>query len=541
MSVRYYIDNISLVIAFLTSYSLAGQDFLHLDYQKNHTEIISVHPTERGIYYLRMTGFSTDLVHMNNKKEMDVLYSSIWSTFRADFHPDGDKMVIYLSDFFDFDVGLRGYIRIDHIGDTVLIDDSRVYDSKSRNYKLMFTLPNDQILGADYNYFYLLNNSGVHLDTINDPFARFKGFVDFEDEYFFNQGKDPQIWRFDSSFSLVQTVESNVQDLKRLSNNTYAVMLSGKIQIYDEALDRRLEEITIPEGFEFLQDIAFLDDCYFIGLKEGDSSALYSYKGDVGWLKVYTYPCPNMQNRFILNDGEELILIGSQDFDNPMAIIQTLIPFQEPVYNSIDISLANASMILVDREIMYYDSSVTFYYSYNYDIQFSVTNNGESTIENFTLYSDTYAGYNWGAHIVCHDSIPLAPGDTRVIECSYTSSHDPILGDLRLYIPGGNGTINNNCSDNITTTSIVTSNKSAIVGSHKLKVYPNPVRQKLFIDNPYSSRGELILSNLQGNIIYLSQIDDMVSFDVTGLSPGIYFAQLTHQKGRHLEKVIVNR
>jgi len=513
---------------------------MQLDYRTKHVEITAVYQTEKGVYYLRESGNGTDLVFLDKEQKAEILHNVPWTFVEADFRLSGDTVEIYLAHFFEIDVTVPGYIFIEHTSDTTFVDESNVWEKEHNEYLLIKKLPNKEILVNSYDYFHLLSESGDHLEMIIGPFERCQSCTDFEDEYFFDPGMDARLFKFDSTFQQVLTAESNIQDLIRLKTGNYALVLSDKIQIYDGVLSLLLEEMVFPDNFEFMQDIAFLGDQYYIGISEGDVSSIYSYNQQEGWDKVYSYPCPNMRNRFILPYGDELFLVGHQHFDGPVALSQTLRPLEQPTYYTVDIAVGEAALSLTNRRD-FYDGDSNVYHQYEYDLTFNVTNDGIDTIEDFSMFSEGYSGFYFENHFTHRDFEALAPGETRLIECSHSSSPYPLTAGLEIYIPGANGTIDENCMDNTTTIDIITSTENLHYNEQQIQVYPNPAWQRLFVENPYSSRTEVVLSDLQGKVHFRQEMYDFGTFDVTDLAPGVYFVQFEYEHGLQVQKVIIGR
>jgi beta-glucanase (GH16 family) len=71
----------------------------------------------------------------------------------------------------------------------------------------------------------------------------------------------------------------------------------------------------------------------------------------------------------------------------------------------------------------------------------------------------------------------------------------------------------------------------------KVKVYPNPSSEKLFIDSPKHIIA-LQLYDIQGRKVYSSS-ENTVSIDISGLQSGMYFLKIQGEKGVVSKKVIV--
>jgi hypothetical protein len=79
-----------------------------------------------------------------------------------------------------------------------------------------------------------------------------------------------------------------------------------------------------------------------------------------------------------------------------------------------------------------------------------------------------------------------------------------------------------------------------------IRVYPNPVKDKMEIIFPESLSGSimLILSDLSGRTMfkqYIPNAGTKYSIDVTGMTPGMYLLNVNSEKNAFLKKVIISR
>lgn len=80
-----------------------------------------------------------------------------------------------------------------------------------------------------------------------------------------------------------------------------------------------------------------------------------------------------------------------------------------------------------------------------------------------------------------------------------------------------------NDEDGVSTTFPIKVEASLSVGlsNNDIQIYPNPTDDVLFIDIPFNSNFEVIISDLNGNLL-LSEYDNS-SIDISRLSAGVYF------------------
>jgi len=74
----------------------------------------------------------------------------------------------------------------------------------------------------------------------------------------------------------------------------------------------------------------------------------------------------------------------------------------------------------------------------------------------------------------------------------------------------------------------------------KIKLYPNPVKNKLFIKAETQRHYKYIIYNILGNIIISGNIDNTNFIDVSSLKNGIFFIELK-RKNTSLKKVFIKK
>ncbi|WP_040757132.1 T9SS type A sorting domain-containing protein [Winogradskyella psychrotolerans] len=71
----------------------------------------------------------------------------------------------------------------------------------------------------------------------------------------------------------------------------------------------------------------------------------------------------------------------------------------------------------------------------------------------------------------------------------------------------------------------------------ELNIYPNPVSDNLFISKPNSEVLDVVLYDIYGNSV-LQQKTIGESVDVSILTEGIYFIEISSENGRRIQKII---
>ncbi|EPR72614.1 hypothetical protein ADIWIN_2399 [Winogradskyella psychrotolerans RS-3] len=70
-----------------------------------------------------------------------------------------------------------------------------------------------------------------------------------------------------------------------------------------------------------------------------------------------------------------------------------------------------------------------------------------------------------------------------------------------------------------------------------MNIYPNPVSDNLFISKPNSEVLDVVLYDIYGNSV-LQQKTIGESVDVSILTEGIYFIEISSENGRRIQKII---
>ncbi|MBT5699276.1 MAG: T9SS type A sorting domain-containing protein, partial [Flavobacteriales bacterium] len=118
-------------------------------------------------------------------------------------------------------------------------------------------------------------------------------------------------------------------------------------------------------------------------------------------------------------------------------------------------------------------------------------------------------------------------------------SHDQVnamnatLNGYRLNLKNSNVTLN--CTGTVNTNNMSEKNK--------IKVYPNPTKGEVFIQNLIqTSNNSIVVRDILGKIIFTSESgNNLDSLDISYLEDGIYFIEIAHSNGVRIEKVILSK
>jgi hypothetical protein len=120
----------------------------------------------------------------------------------------------------------------------------------------------------------------------------------------------------------------------------------------------------------------------------------------------------------------------------------------------------------------------------------------------------------------------------------------PGTGTVKFYA-AGNGTNNNGLKtgDKASAPTSLTISESALssvkeIKRNSIRVYPNPVNEKLNITPNFSGEGQLLITTMQGNVVLHKQAkfenEVVSSIDVLSFAKGTYFVNLVDNGGKQL-------
>jgi hypothetical protein len=154
-----------------------------------------------------------------------------------------------------------------------------------------------------------------------------------------------------------------------------------------------------------------------------------------------------------------------------------------------------------------------------------------NTLTGYILGADGYGGIVLKTENGGDSWFPVLTDKTSMISSIYFT--DPQTG----YIVGGDGLILK------TTTGGMVSVKDPLATIHDFKIFPNPVRDKLFISSDHMVPGVILVSitSISGHEIYEDKYTGRVNFeiDVSGLSGGVYLVRIQTKEGIETKKVVI--
>ena len=83
-----------------------------------------------------------------------------------------------------------------------------------------------------------------------------------------------------------------------------------------------------------------------------------------------------------------------------------------------------------------------------------------------------------------------------------------------------------------------------LMNNNQIKIYPNPTTGKILVQNLINAKTKnIVVRNILGEIVYtkLSDGNRTVSIDLSTLENGIYFIEISTNKGMRIEKVILSK
>ena len=79
--------------------------------------------------------------------------------------------------------------------------------------------------------------------------------------------------------------------------------------------------------------------------------------------------------------------------------------------------------------------------------------------------------------------------------------------------------------------------------NNQIKIYPNPTKGRIFIQNLIkTTNNSIIIKNILGETILTSKSrKSLVSLDISQLENGVYFIEIYNNNGNRIEKVILDK
>ncbi|MDZ7847782.1 MAG: T9SS type A sorting domain-containing protein [Owenweeksia sp.] len=185
------------------------------------------------------------------------------------------------------------------------------------------------------------------------------------------------------------------------------------------------------------------------------------------------------------------------------------------------------------------------------DWNLTVYNQSPDKVENFALSYNYFQSYNCGGDnlLVAMDSLSLMPGDSVKITLNDLSHTAVITGtDFSYYLKMAPIMANGNIlksgawhadSYTIQNVNIPESESSASL----IKVYPNPVNDRLWLDFNSSFKGQITLNNPSGQPLLQRDVDlipgSKLSLDLAPYPAGFYLLRVNGGAQSHTKRLLI--
>jgi hypothetical protein len=270
---------------------------------------------------------------------------------------------------------------------------------------------------------------------------------------------------------------------------------------------------------------------------------VYSYdlNGNLTWNLKYP---PGYSIAGLCLNGNRIGITGSTGNSNIFFKTYDLNGNTDPFKNNVTIE----KIIPVHYGIILRDATHNIYdVSAYYDV--TIKNNGVITLD--SLYLESFGMYS-GQWYNCTENMTkkiqglgLAPGNSTILNginiyryAGYGNPGAKINFTLAAVAP--NGKLDSNPSDDtLSFRGIITGIKTAQDNRPDLRLYPNPARDEIFIENPAEPGSSVNVSDITGKILMSQKIQqgqNIVKIDQ--LRPGIYFVVIHSESGSVTQKLI---
>ena len=168
-----------------------------------------------------------------------------------------------------------------------------------------------------------------------------------------------------------------------------------------------------------------------------------------------------------------------------------------------------------------------------------VKNNGEDTLNSFSVFSKLEGGMNCAKNILYQQvtDIKLAPNQTDTFMLAKREYHLGYKVCIQLLAP--NSQLETNADDNYFCQTMKIVGKNEVIEDTNIKVYPNPATNFLIIENLNATIKNIEIIDNQGTVLITKNITDQsIKFDISQLKTGIYLFKIYTEEDFYTKKII---
>ena len=515
----------------LLPFALIGQfdgNFEFLDHRERLSSKGAHVSYDNDLYYVshNQSGDMTVVNRLNHNQELEVIFSSYFSSQSRTIQTSDSTYSIYLYQLFDYDIGSPGFYAI-HIRpysykiDSIQTWDSPLYEDYHYIYDFEQTTDSSFIAISDNGLLDIVAGriKSVSEDVIDRNFRIRKNPNNLVFTYM-----DTVLYQLNNNTLTERlTTTSPIIDIKHDLQKAY-LLTEGSLQIYSLDFQSLENTFNLPASINSFNQILVRDDLVYYVEENEFGTILNSVNSSGG--SVFLYEFIDESIKGLINWNNDQFLVNGEYQINNISY--------NPYFRSIDLN-ENHSYETIDLEIesfkLYqgtidtFDQNVdingdTIYaQKYNYLIEFVIRNNSNEVIYNYDIYSAPYINVFGpsGAYFDFNSTDQILPGDTIRHSVPYSRIYIPTTG-FDVALPGANFKFNS--SDTRIIFPEFISDVSEIDFTQSISLYPNPASSflNLDIDKPLQS---ISIYNLNGHLNYY-QSGLINRIDIQHLSSGTY-------------------
>lgn len=412
------------------------------------------------------------------------------------------------------DSGLVNKIKLDRIfgfNDFVVYNDSTIVVAANDSNKLLY-----------YNF------DGLVLQEIELPFPINSMLTDGE-----------IIFCFSSNVISIIDIEGNLIDSQSVPDDIASTFYKSDIlyvgagstfMTYNTDLDL-IDSLEVTDD-KVIQDICVNDSVYLL-TAHSDYYGVQLLK-DKNEIELYKNDNPNLLFESLILNGADLFLYGHQsvkDIEGQVFMNGVFLEIEEDVEDDYDVSIdLNGVEEILDTIMVHTlpDGTLAYEVSNSYNLNFEITNLSQETVNTILVSSNRVHGVNcaWAQVVKRYDNLNLRPNESVAIDTVFNAGRP--FEDFCLLALSVEGNVDLDFSDNSTCKLISSTSK---IASSEIKIYPNPVIDKLNIDSDIDLLKVQFYDILGSEIKNLS-VDNAGSFDIQTLASGVNYIKVVTATGQ---------
>ena len=477
--------------------------------------------------------------------------NKIINLFKSPFRTDSkkvvhgkDHIVIYLYDFWDYDINPPGFYVIEYKDGELDVREFATFNSSQSSriqVRNIYPVTDNSWLIDAFGELLILNDSEEEFPQADEVLG----------EIYVNQQQ--QIYNFTNNnlfllsqgiFEVDKVFDAEIYDI--WSHGNYNVVLQDeKIQVYEYDFKVLIKEYEIPSEVKNRKQIILSEDFDLKVLYERGEEFRYSSFSQNQEENIYIGTIPIGEFSYGVhenNEGNFLIEGFSKEY-NEQIFFRNIPIFGVPNYAKADAEILKFEIIEGQKEVastIVQNGDTIYYYHTPYDISIEVQNNTEEIVEALDLFTnrwDTWAKFGDGRLTFTLDG-SIDPGEVKTFDSTYIT-YTFVPDDLDLFCTGANYRFNANGPSILRSDFSVST--SEIVEHSELKIFPNPSHGFVNL-NTEKDIINVFIYDLSGQLVYRGfDHSGFKQINLEALSKGSYIIKAFDKEHHlHLAKWLKN-